>query len=165
MDKKHPALEWFSEAESALIRSTSKFCFDLDIRIFFQLFQKIFFRSIQRWGPHFFGEISNPQVISLRFPLCSNMLLHKGNLKEITWGFEISPKKWGPHLWIDRKNIFWKSWKKIRISRSKQNLLVDRMRALSASENHSKAGCFLSIGNLWNLWNNSIGFFAQKKIP
>ena len=53
-------LEWLSEAESALIRSASKFCFDLDVRIFFQLFQKIFFRSIQRWGPHFFGEISNP---------------------------------------------------------------------------------------------------------
>ena len=47
-------LNCFSEAESASIRSASKFCFDLDVRIFFQLFQKIFFRSIQRWGPHFF---------------------------------------------------------------------------------------------------------------
>ena len=37
------------------------------------------------------------------------------------------------------KNIFWKSWKKIRTSRSKQNFTADRMEALSTSENHSKA--------------------------
>ena len=46
---------------SASIRSASKFCFDLDGRKNFQLFQKIFFRSIQSWGHDFFGEISNPQ--------------------------------------------------------------------------------------------------------
>ena len=51
--------ECFSEAESASIRSASKFCFDLDGRKNFQLFQKIIFRSIQSWGHDFFGEISN----------------------------------------------------------------------------------------------------------
>ena len=40
------------------------------------------------------------------------MLLQIQNLKEIPYGFEISPKKYGPHLWIDRKIFFWKSWKK-----------------------------------------------------
>ena len=42
------ALEWFSEAGSAPIRSAVKFYFDLDVRIFFQLLQKIFFRSIKK---------------------------------------------------------------------------------------------------------------------
>ena len=37
------ALEWFSEAESPPIRSAVKFCFDLDVRNFFQLYQKYFF--------------------------------------------------------------------------------------------------------------------------
>ena len=137
-------LNCFSEAESASIRSASKFCFDLDGRKNFQLFQKIFFRSIQSWGHDFFGEISNPQGISLRFPLCNNMLLHNGNLKEIPWGFEISPKKSCPQLWIDRKNIFWKSWKFFRPSRSKQNLLADRMEALSASEKQFKVTRYMS---------------------
>ena len=59
--------ECFSEAESASIRSASKFCFDLDGRKNFQLFQKIFFRSIQSWGHDFFGEISNRQGISLKY--------------------------------------------------------------------------------------------------
>ena len=39
------ALECFSEAESAPIRSACKFCVDLYVRNFSQLFQKIFFRS------------------------------------------------------------------------------------------------------------------------
>ena len=47
-------LEWFWDAESAPIRSAVKFRFDFDVWIFFQLFQKIFFRSIQRWGTSFF---------------------------------------------------------------------------------------------------------------
>ena len=34
------ALEWFSEAGSAPIRSAVKFYFDIDVRIFFQLRQK-----------------------------------------------------------------------------------------------------------------------------
>ena len=34
------ALEWFSEAGSAPIRSAVKFYFDIDVRIFFQLLQK-----------------------------------------------------------------------------------------------------------------------------
>ena len=37
------ALECFSEAESAAIRTGAKFCFDLYVEIFSQLFQKIFF--------------------------------------------------------------------------------------------------------------------------
>ena len=41
-------LEWFSEAGSAPIRSAVKFYFDIDVRIFFQLLQKIFFRSIKK---------------------------------------------------------------------------------------------------------------------
>ena len=137
-------LNCFSEAESASIRSASKFCFDLDGRKNFQLFQKIFFRSIQSWWHDFFGEIANPQVISLRFPMCNNMLLHIGNLKEITWGLAISPKKSCHQLWIDRKNIFWKSWKFFRPSRSKQNLLADRMEALSASEKQFKVTRYMS---------------------
>ena len=40
------SLEWVSEAESAPIRCAMKFCFDLDVRIFIQLFFKIYFRSI-----------------------------------------------------------------------------------------------------------------------
>ena len=48
---------------------------------------------------------------------------------------KISPK----NLKNFKKNIFWKSWKKIRTSRSKQNFTADRMEALSTSENHSKA--------------------------
>ena len=42
------ALEWFSEAGNAPIRSAVKFYFDIDVRIFFQLPQKIFFRSIKK---------------------------------------------------------------------------------------------------------------------
>ena len=41
-------IEPFSEAESAPIRSAVKFYFDIDVRIFFQLLQKIFFRSIKK---------------------------------------------------------------------------------------------------------------------
>ena len=37
------ALEWFSEAESACIRSAVKFCFDIDVRNFFSTLLKIFF--------------------------------------------------------------------------------------------------------------------------
>ena len=37
------ALEWFSETESARIRSAVKFCFDLYVWKKIQLFQKIFF--------------------------------------------------------------------------------------------------------------------------
>ena len=40
MSRPEHSLEWVSEAESALIRSAVKFCFDLDILIFSQLFQK-----------------------------------------------------------------------------------------------------------------------------
>ena len=42
------ALEWFSEAESTPIRSAVKFHFDIDVRKCFQLFQNIFFQSIQK---------------------------------------------------------------------------------------------------------------------
>ena len=76
-------LEWFTEPKSARIRSAVKFCVDLDVRKNFQLFRKIFFRSIQRWGHDFFRQNLKSQGISLRFPLCNNMLLHNGNLKEI----------------------------------------------------------------------------------
>ena len=61
-------LEWFSEAESARIRSASKFCVDLYVRKNFQLFLKIFFWSIQRWGHDFFRQNLKSQGISLRFP-------------------------------------------------------------------------------------------------
>ena len=52
--------ECFSEAESASIRSAAKFCFDLDVRIFVQLFKKIFFLSIQKYFSKFleiFGHL------------------------------------------------------------------------------------------------------------
>ena len=98
------------------------------------MFEKIpnflwkYFFGRSKDGDMFFRRNLKSQGISLRFPLCNN--------KEIPWGFEISPKKSCPQLWIDRKNIFWKSWKFFRPSRSKQNLLADRMEALSASESH-----------------------------
>ena len=47
-------------------------------------------------------------------------------------------KKFVFHFWVDRKIIFWISWKFFRTSRSMQNLLADRMEALSASESHSQ---------------------------
>ena len=56
--------------------------------------------------------------------------------------FRIFEKKWkipSKIFWIDRKNIFRKSWNFFWTSRSTQNLLADRMEALSASENHSGA--------------------------
>ena len=53
---------------------------------------EIFSEHFEKNNSSIFGEIVNPQVISLRFPMCSNMLLHIGNLKEITWGLTISPK-------------------------------------------------------------------------
>ena len=48
-----------AEAESASIRSVSKFCIDLDVRKKFQLFQKIFFRSIQKYFVRFWGIFEN----------------------------------------------------------------------------------------------------------
>ena len=47
------ALEWFSEAGSAPIRSAVKFYFDIDVRKCFQLFQNIFFQSIQKLKCYF----------------------------------------------------------------------------------------------------------------
>ena len=82
------------------------------------------------------------------------MLLHNGNPKEIPWGFEISPKKSCPQLWIDR--FFLKSWKFFRPSKSKQNLLADRMEALSASEKHSQP---LKIQI-----SKSASFFSRNKV-
>ena len=60
------------------------------------------------------------------------MMLHNGNLKEIPEHFQKNQEKCVFHFWIDRKNIFWKSWKFFRTSRSMQNLLADRMGALRA---------------------------------
>ena len=42
------SLEWVSEAGSAPIRSAVTFYFDIDVRIFFNFFKKIFFRSIKK---------------------------------------------------------------------------------------------------------------------
>ena len=53
--------------------------------------------------------------------------------------FQNFPQKQFFHFWIDRKNIFRKSWKFFRTSRSKQNFMADRMGALSASENHPRS--------------------------
>ena len=41
-------LKWSHAVLSASIRSASKFCIDYDVRKNFQLFRKIFFRSIQK---------------------------------------------------------------------------------------------------------------------
>ena len=70
------------------------------------------------------------------------MLLHNGNLKEIHKFCQIVenfPKIW-QNIFGSIENIFFeKVEKKIRPSISKQNFTADRMGALSASENHSKA--------------------------
>ena len=42
-------LEWFSEAGSAPIRSAVKFYFEINVRIFFQLFQKYFREKIENF--------------------------------------------------------------------------------------------------------------------
>ena len=61
-------------------------------RELFKTSKKIIIGLLENFSEHFqknyssiFGEIVNPQGISLRFPLCNNMLLHKGNLKEISY--------------------------------------------------------------------------------
>ena len=59
-------LKWFSEAESAPIRSASKFCFDLDGRNFFQLLFWIFFRSIKKFSTKFF-EIQKKIEVNFGF--------------------------------------------------------------------------------------------------
>ena len=63
---KNYALEWFSDSQTAPIRSAIKFCFDLVVRKKFQLFIKIFFRSIQRWKL-FFEEKNLNKNQNLKF--------------------------------------------------------------------------------------------------
>ena len=58
-------LEWFSEAGSAPIRSAVKFPFDIDVRFFSQLSQKIFFRSIKRKKSKIFQSIYFTSYFSL----------------------------------------------------------------------------------------------------
>ena len=89
-----------------------------------------------------FSEISTFSKILTKF-LKGNFLL-KISLYKFSkdfwkfWDFRKFPKNFKKYFWIDRKNIFRKSWKKIRTSRSKQNLAAARMEALSASEKHSR---------------------------
>ena len=96
-------------ALGAPIRSASKFYIDLDVRKIFQLLRKKN-RSIQKKS-EIFGNFRKSQ----KFP-------------------KISEK----YFWIDRIFI-WKTWEINRTSWSMQNLLADRMVALSGSENHSEA--------------------------
>ena len=51
------ALEWFSGTGSAPIRSAVKFYFDIDVRIFFQLLQKIFFSIDQKKSLKIFEKV------------------------------------------------------------------------------------------------------------
>ena len=60
--------EWFSEAESASIRSASKFCFDLDVRIFFN-FSKNIFSVDPKMGILFFQR--NPKSLKQLHPSLS----------------------------------------------------------------------------------------------
>ena len=69
------------------------------------------------------------------------------------------------YFWIDRKNIFRKSWKKFRTSRSMQNLLADRMEALSASESHSQTFPEKIINKLHGFEENLLfGFESYNEI-
>ena len=72
-------LECFSEAESAPMRSACKFCVDLYVRNFSQLFQKIFFQSTKTI---FFRKIWKKSKI---FQILREkpQLFIKENLKEI----------------------------------------------------------------------------------
>ena len=98
-------LECVSEAESAPIRFRSIFCFDLDVRFFSQLFQKIFFRSIQKYFARFWGNFSK---IGQHFRISlSCMLLHIENLKEIRKFcliFENPPKS--DKIFLDRSKKY-----------------------------------------------------------
>ena len=85
-------------------------------------FPKNIFRPIQRWGHDFFGEISNLKEFLEGFRCVTNIITQWKPLKRNSLKFEISPKKSCSHLWIDRKNIFWKSWK---IFRSRISLRIE----------------------------------------
>ena len=51
--------------------------------------RKIILKTRKIWKKNRKIKMLKFQGISLRFPLCNNMLLHNGNLKEIPWNFNI----------------------------------------------------------------------------
>ena len=116
----------------------------LMFEIFSTFPKNIFSVDPKKYSENFrkFSEISKFSKILTKFI--------KGNFRKISlykfskdfwkfWDFRNFPQNFSEnYFWIDRKNIFRKSWKFFRTSRSMQNLLADRMEALSASEKHWK---------------------------
>ena len=82
------ALEWFSEAGSAPIRSAVKFYFDIDVRIFFQLLQKIFFRSIKKKSSKIFEKVKIFEIFKKVENFQRKSLLF--SLKKVTFLSKIS---------------------------------------------------------------------------
>ena len=93
-------LEWFSEAGSAPIRSAMKFYFDIDVRIFFNFFKKIFFSIDQK-------KIGK----SWKFSKKSKIFKEKKSRFSTFWKFE---NFWlfSTFFWSIEKIFFWRSWKK-----------------------------------------------------
>ena len=58
------ALEWFSEAWSAPIRSAVKFYFDIDVRIFSNFFITYFFDRSKK-NRKFFEKVENFQIFEI----------------------------------------------------------------------------------------------------
>ena len=91
------------------------------------------------------GICSQLKVLETRVSFLINSHLKVPDREARNWGgalYNAPPDYWNfADLlgWIDRKHIFWKSWKIFRTSRSKQNFTADRMGALSASQTHPKA--------------------------
>ena len=102
-----------------------------------------------------FSKINQHVRISLRFSMCNNMQLKE--IRKCCQIFEKCSQNLAKYFWIDRKIFFEKVEKKFRTSISKQNFTADRMGALSASENHSKAS------NLHPIKFSSKKYFFKKK--
>ena len=58
----------------------------------FSTFPKNIFSVDPKMETWFFRRNLKSQDISLRFPLCNNMLLHNGNLKEMSWDLRFRRK-------------------------------------------------------------------------
>ena len=138
------ALEWFSNAESARIRSAARFYGFLDVRKKFQLFRKIFF-SIDSFFWKYFWGFSRKNI----FRFFANQNFQKSNfpfrtllkcfIKNIFWWkkivrkniFQEKSQKIFSKKWIDRKNIFRKSWNFFRIKESVKSCCGSNARTLS----------------------------------
>ena len=74
----------------------------------FPTFPKNIFSVDPKMGTWFFRRNLKSQGISLRFPLCNNMLLHNGNLKEIPWDLRFRRKNHVPIFGSTEKIFFGK---------------------------------------------------------